>query len=51
MNEELSENVALEDNTEEKKREVYRLPLIKVIECECTKTAENAGTDSMQFLS
>ena len=32
MNEELSENVVLGDNAEEKNREVYRQPALKKIE-------------------
>jgi len=49
MNEELSENVALEDNAEEKNREVYRRPVLKKIDLEETRGFNGRGSDMTTF--
>jgi len=44
MNEELSENVVLGDNAEEKNREVYRSPALKKINVEKTENGTQLGS-------
>ena len=46
MNEELSENVVLGDNAEEKNREVYRRPGLKKIELLETEQGNPFGQDA-----
>ena len=46
MNEELSENVVLGDNAEEKNREVYRSPALKKMKLDKTELGPNGGEDS-----
>ncbi len=46
MNEELSENVELGDNAEEKDREVYRSPALKKISTLRTKSGSSIGSDA-----
>ncbi len=50
MNEELSENVVLGDNAEEKNREVYRQPALKKIEVMKTQAGGmQASSDFSNF--
>jgi len=49
MNEELSENVVLGDNAEEKNREVYRRPVLKKIELNGTSSSSGNGAEFGTF--